>query len=381
MSDKVFPITVESIEAAIDPNNKMTFLLDWELTFKCNLDCNYCATHLYGGHNNSIPHPPLDECLKTIDFMYKYVDLYMKHKVPSVRHVILNIYGGESLIHPNIITILEQVKERYHPYQDRWSLTVTVTTNAVVSAKQMNKITDLIDEFSVSYHTESTEKQKQQVRDNLLLIKSKNKRLKCIILMHTQDENFADDLAMIEFCKSNEIKYLPRQLDHGPKDTRWNYKPYQVVWFEEFYKKKGFNNSNQVTLSAEKETTDLADVGRVCCGGRQLSLNQNYRERAFYVQNKFPNWYCSVNWFFVSIKQITNEVFVNKDCRMNFKGSVGPIGYLDNTDKILTELQNKLDNNTLPVIQCKKTRCVCGLCAPKAKEFSTFDKIMKKYKL
>ena len=381
MPNKVFPIEAKSLEAAIDPNNKLTFLLDWELTFKCNLDCGYCSTDLYGGHDNNIPHPPLDECLKTIDFMYEYVDSYMKYKKSPFRHVILNVYGGESLFHPDIVTILEQVKEKHVAYRDRWTLTVTVTTNAVVSSKQMTRVVDLVDEFTVSYHTENTDKQKQLVRDNLLLIKNKGRRLKCIILMHTKDENFADDLKMIEFCQTNQIKYLPRQLDHHPDHTQWNYKPYQVVWFDDFYKQKSFKNSNQANLDPGKENTDLAEVGRACCGGRQLSHNQNYQERAFYVHNKFPDWYCSVNWFFVYVKQVTKEVFVNKDCKMNFNGEVGPIGLLDKTEEILADLQNRLDNSTLPVIQCKKRRCYCGLCAPKAKDSEQFNLIMKKYKL
>jgi hypothetical protein len=52
----------------------------------------------------------------------------------------------------------------------RWHLTVTTTTNAIISNKKLKQIIPLIDEFTVSYHTESTEKQKQQFRDNLLTI-------------------------------------------------------------------------------------------------------------------------------------------------------------------------------------------------------------------
>ena len=54
------------LEPAIDPNNRISFLLDWELTMKCNLDCSYCGN----GHDNSTKHPPLNECLKTLNFMF-----------------------------------------------------------------------------------------------------------------------------------------------------------------------------------------------------------------------------------------------------------------------------------------------------------------------
>jgi hypothetical protein len=64
---------------------------------------------------------------------------------------------------------------------------------------------------------------------------------------------------------------------------------------------------------------------------------------------------------------------------MNFDGSVGPIGNLKNANDLVIKLKNQLDTNSLPVIQCKKYKCVCGLCAPKAKELDTYNKIMEKY--
>ena len=106
-------LTVESLEPAIDPNNRISFLLDWELTMKCNLDCTYCSTDLYGGHNNSTRHPTLQKCLETLDFMFAYVDLYMSMKPQGIRYVILNVYGGESLHHPDIVDILSQIKNKY----------------------------------------------------------------------------------------------------------------------------------------------------------------------------------------------------------------------------------------------------------------------------
>jgi MoaA/NifB/PqqE/SkfB family radical SAM enzyme len=171
----------ESLEPAVDPENRITFLLDWELTLKCNLDCTYCATGIHGGHDNSLPHPPLDQCLKTIDFMYEYVDLYMRQKIKGIKYVILNVYGGESLHHPDIVEILATCRQLYQErYQKKWHLTITTTTNAIISEKQIDKIIPLIDEFTCSYHTENTDKQKQQFKRNLVKIKSAGKRLKVI---------------------------------------------------------------------------------------------------------------------------------------------------------------------------------------------------------
>ena len=368
----------EVLEPAIDPNNRISFLLDWELTMKCNLDCSYCSSGTYGGHDNTTKHPPILECLSALDFMFEYVDLYMNTKPKGIRYVILNVYGGESLHHPDIVKILSQVRSKYQPYADRWHLTVTTTTNAIVSDKKLQQIIPLIDEFTVSYHPESTDKQKQQFKNNLLTIAGSGRRQKCVVLMHQQSELFQDANNMIDWLSEKNIRILPRQLDGNiGVDGDRIYNQQQVQWFDKLFKTKSFGQTG--TVLQDKQESHLTDVGRACCGGRQTCTNQNYKQRHFYVENKFPDWYCSVNHFFLYVKQVNGEIFVNKDCKMNFEGSVGPIGNLKEADKIISTLKNQLDKCSLPVIQCKKYKCLCGLCAPKAKDLDTYNKIMKKY--
>jgi pyruvate-formate lyase-activating enzyme len=370
----------DSLEAAIDPNNRISFLLDWELTMKCNLDCSYCGSGIYGGHDNSTKHPPIDQCLATLDFMFEYVDLYMSTKSKGIKYVILNVYGGESLHHPDIVEILGQIRQKYQPYVDRWHLTVTTTTNAIVSDKKLHQIIPYIDEFTVSYHTENTAKQKQQFKDNLLSIAKSGRQQKCIVLMHQESDLFADAQDMISWLNENNIKLLPRQLDGDAgviADEKRIYSQSQVIWFNELYQKKSFGEVEQALDNFK--TVHLTNIGRACCGGRQICADQNYKQRHFYVDNKFPDWYCSVNHFFLYVKQVNGEIYVNKDCKMNFNGTVGPIGNLSNSHEVLSTLKNQLDTQSLPVIQCKKYKCHCGLCAPKAKTLKTYNNIMKKY--
>ena len=369
---------VESLEPAVDPNARISFLLDWELTMKCNLDCSYCLSDIYGGHDNSTKHPPLEQCLITLDFIFAYVDLYMSTKPRGIRDVVLNVYGGESLHHPDIVDILSQIKNKYKIYSNKWHLTVTTTTNAIVSDKKLRKIIPYIDEFTVSYHSENTAKQKQQFKENLLTIAESGKRQKCVVLMHQQPDLFKDSLDMIEWLDQNNIKVLPRQLDgHGSDGGKRIYSQQQVQWFSKLYKDKTFGAPEN--LLQDKSDLKLTDVGRACCGGRQVCANKNLKQRHFYVENKFPDWYCSVNHFFLFVKQVNGEVFVNKDCKMNFDGQVGPIGTLNNTQQILSTLRHQLETNSLPVIQCKKKQCFCGLCAPKAKDQKNYNSIMEKY--
>ena len=188
---------------------------------KCNLDCSYCETGTYGGHDNSTQHPPLDQCLESIDFMFAYVDLYMGRRISSLKTVILNVYGGEAMHHPHIVKILQAVRKRHAHYQSRWHLTITTTTNAVLSLKKLASVLHLIDEFTVSYHTGANLKQKQQIRNNLLAIDQSGTRSKCVVMMDPQ--HFEDAVEHIEWCKQHNIRYLAKQLDHPPKQVQFNY--------------------------------------------------------------------------------------------------------------------------------------------------------------
>ena len=345
---------------------------------KCNLDCSYCDTGTYGGHDNSTSHPPLDECLQSIDFMFAYVDLYMRCRISSLKTVILNVYGGEALHHPHIVQILQAVRERHAYYQSQWKLTVTVTTNAVINSKKLASISPLIDEFTVSYHTGATANQKQQICENLLAI---GQRCKCVIMMDPQ--HFEDAANHVDWCKQNNIRYLAKQIDHLPEQTQFNYNTQQVHWLKTSYHARSYNDqkSDPKLIYDAHDRINLADSGRACCGGRTLCTDQNYRSRTAFVDNKFPDWYCSVNHFFLYVKQVNGEIYTNKDCKMNFDGTVAPIGTLPQSQTLLEQTQSWLDNNTMPVIQCKKYQCMCGLCAPKARDLDTYKSIMRKYEI
>jgi hypothetical protein len=92
----------------------------------------------------------------------------------------------------------------------------------------------------------------------------------------------------------------------------------------------------------------------------------------------FRDWYCSVNWFFLFVQQVTGNVYTNKDCRTSLNSKVEPLGTLKNSQKILLELKTHLDNKILPVIKCVKSLCFCGYCAPKAENLEDFKDLIKR---
>jgi len=370
-----------AVEPAIDPQNKPTFLLDWELTLKCNLDCSYCKSDLYGGHWNSSSHPPLSECLQTIDFMMQYVDMYMDHKPKWSKAVVLNVYGGESLYHPNIDTILYQVHLKHQNYKNSWPLTVSCTSNLIVKQNLLEKVEPYINEWTASYHCEAKSKQKETFKNNVKYLVDKGNSVKVIVLMHSDQSYWPELLEIIEWCKINDIHCLPRALD-GNRVS--NYNQDQIEWFNNLYVSKTPNTAKTEQIENLKNTAQtekpFSAVGRACCGGRKICTNENYKKNIFFIpDNNFTGWSCSVNWFFLYIKQYTKEIFVNKDCKMNFNNEVGPIGYLDNYQDLINQTKINLDQQTMPVITCKKDKCLCGLCAPKALTYDKFNDIMKKH--
>ena len=187
--------------------------------------------------------------------------------------------------------------------------------------------------------------------------------------MHGDPDKFADAQAMIQWLGEHNIKHLPRQLDNPFQKDNLNYNSQQITWFEKLYKTKLPN------VKIKNNNFSLSDTGRTCCGGRQLCADQQFKHPQSFVVNSFPGWSCSVNHFFLFVKQITREVFVNKDCKMNFEGKRGSIGTLDNPESLLQQAQNP------PIIQCANSRCYCGLCAPKAEDLDTYKTIMKKYEI
>lgn len=334
---------------------------------KCNLDCDYCETGINGGHDNATRHPKLADCIQALEFMYAYVDRILQRRRLNFRVVILNVYGGEAVHHPNIVEILQAARNLHRHYADRWSLTITCTTNAVVNTEKWNVIAALVDEFTVSWHTNNTQRQKDLCRKNLLTLKQLDRAVKCVVLMHP--EFFQDAQQQIQWCGQHQIRVLPRHLDHRPQQTQFNYTQNQTEWFEKLYGKK------LIPILDQSGLADLASTGRVCCGGREFCVDGNYRNSQQWVKNHFKDWYCSVDQFFLYVKQVNGEVYVNKDCRMNYHNEVGAIGNLNDTAAILQEIGNT------PVIQCKKNRCLCGLCAPKAVDLDTYTLTMKKYEI
>ena len=329
------------------PAEPQPMQIAWESTLKCNLDCGYCGD----GHDNSTEHPAKSQCLDTVDFIFEYV------KRKNIKQASLNIQGGESLFHPNILDILKYIKNKKEQHQ--FYMGIAFITNAVVGRRQWARASEYVDFYTISYHAEATTKQKNLVRQNILYCKEKDKNFHVSIMMHPK--LWDDCINMVDWCKQHNVKYNCRQIDHHWLDMRWNYNAEQ----SEYLIGRKITNKDKLAHLLVKGL-NMSATGRSCCSKRDLcagSCTTNF------VQNKFKGWTCSVADNFLYIRQTTGEVFTNKDCRMNYEGNIGPIGYLNDVDSIYNSMHSD-------GIVCKKSSCWCGICAPKAKTREQFNAMM-----
>lgn len=372
---------IKSIDPAPHPTVRPTFLVDWMINKFCNLDCSYCGSY---SHDNFSPHPRYQEVLDTIDFIYEYVDLYMQYKRKWQKGLVLNVYGGEGMLHPNIVDILKEVRVRHDAYKDKWPLTVLITTNAVIGPNTFARVMDYVDSWTVSFHSEALPKQREMSLNNAKMLHDAGKDVKCVIMLHPEKEYWDICMAAVEFCKQNNIPYLDKALDTtGPGEefqTDLRYSDQQMQHIKSKWVDGSVGDGKRL-LETSVDTSagiESRSQGRICCGGRSICINGDFKNRVNAVPlDGFTGWTCSVNWYFLHINSTTGEIYNNKDCRTSLRNLIEPVGYIKDAKGIIHQHRHWLETKTMPVITCINKSCNCGMCAPKAKDRETFDQLMK----
>jgi molybdenum cofactor biosynthesis enzyme MoaA len=361
------------------------FQVTWDLGRRCNYDCSYCPAHR---HDNFSPHASLDELKSAVDFLFEYIDVYMEKR--SYKHTSISFTGGEPTVNPNFIPFVKYLKEEYEAkYQDKWACGFALTSNGAMSAKMADAVMENLGHITVSYHAESDNKLKQQVRDRIKQFHDADYSISCNVMFHAAYFDECKDLC--DYLHNLGVKYVPRIIGEEP-DSKSNfahmYTDEQLDYMKNYwtYKNAELNEtqeeaaqlSNAGEKTSEKKKLGMT-IGRPCCGSREmcLSLNGESRKSTFVDLREFKGWHCSVNYFFLHLEQQTDSVFHHQTCQARFDQTRGPIGKISEGDKILADLKHKLNTNTLPTIICPKHTCGCGLCAPKSKYIDNYNKVME----
>jgi molybdenum cofactor biosynthesis enzyme MoaA len=161
------------------------------------------------------------------------------------------------------------------------------------------------------------------------------------------------------------------------REARKNYEdPLNIVKPVETLMKSKFEEGKVVGRS----------IGRMCCGGRDLSCQTVHSEKdqwdeiRFAKNTNFQGWKCMINWFFLHIEQEKDIVFHHQTCRTSLNSVEEPIGKVSEFPKIIDKVKGYLYGNMeIPLITCPHDLCGCGMCVPKAKDEETARKLFHKY--
>lgn len=354
------------------------FQVTWDTGRRCNYDCTYCPAHR---HDNFSKHATLEELKANTNFLFEYIDTYMKYR--NFKHTSISFTGGEPTVNPNFIPFLQYLKEEYEEkYAHKWSAGFALTTNGAMSEKMARAVMQNTGHATVSYHAESDQKLKQQVRDRIMQFHTEGPEndfsVSVNVMFHAA--YFDECKELCDFLHDNGVKYVPRVIgeEAGSKSNfAHDYTDEQLDYMKNYwkYKNASLNNEEETAdrLRAVGEPTNEAKkagyaIGRPCCGSREMCLSSNGNERksTFVDFRNFKGWHCSVNWFFLHLEQQTDTVWHHQTCQARFDQTRGPIGKISEGNKIIADLKEKLETKTMPTVICPKHTCGCGLCAPKS---------------
>lgn len=353
---------------AINNTSDASFLVIWDIGKRCNFDCSYCSDLR---HTNDSPHSGLDTLIETYEFIKKWSRLYNQHNKNPQSNTIIDFTGGEPTNNPNFWKLVSHIKK------DDPSFLLGITTNGSWHEKNMEPLRENIFHVTCSIHFEADPFIKERVLKNIIMLHEANIPLNVNVMLHT--DRWDEVMRTCNILDEHGISYNPVPIGDGPQDykgwrpdnrgvmrrTAHDYTPEQQEWF---FKK--------MNLTPEIVEAKLGNkLGRECCGRRCLvGKVDNEWQPVKLVNTEFENWYCMVDWYFLCIDQEKKEIFHHQTCQALRGKKRGTLGSLDDKDKLLAELEERLSNPVEPII-CPMPRCGCGMCVPKARDLDDFKKI------
>lgn len=377
---------------AIDDKNEKQLMVIWDLGRRCTFACSYCPPHR---KNNWSATASYDELVKTADALERYSEIYNKHRNQPFR-VAASFTGGEPTVNPDFFRFLEYLQANY-PHWKR-----TLTTNGFYSDRKLRTVMANTNFTTVSYHCESTEANKAQVRRNLQTMLDEGYGFKINIMFHEQQSYFQECIDLSKWCDDNGVEYTPRVIGdqgnakEGVRDkTVHTYTESQMQWLKNYWTAKRANHLRPAHEASDAmlrpvQTMHMAEapapkksigqnIGRPCCGGRKLDLkvDDEWSVGSFVENNNFQGWSCMINWYFLYIHQEIDKIWHHQTCQVNMEGKVGPICKVSEFDEYCDKIEAQFNTGGIPYIRCPKTYCGCGLCVPKAKNDDLAESIFR----
>jgi MoaA/NifB/PqqE/SkfB family radical SAM enzyme len=138
----------------MSPSNKIIrvepadnwFVITWELGNRCNQSCCYCSPEL---------HSPDGKLYSLEELQQFWIDIYAKTQHLGLKYKIC-FSGGEATIQKNFLPFLEWLKREYTDNIAK----LVLTSNGTASADYYLRALNLIDNLSISVHSEYINEQK-----------------------------------------------------------------------------------------------------------------------------------------------------------------------------------------------------------------------------
>jgi MoaA/NifB/PqqE/SkfB family radical SAM enzyme len=392
---------------AIDNENK-TFMIIWSWGLRCNYDCSYCSPER---HNAYSPHTEKENLLKAVNFLKQYrnkVSNFIDHN-----EWYISMTGGEPTANPYFVDTVKELRLQAPEFK------LDVTTNGSFNNKIRDVICETFDHITVSYHAEADQKLKDRVLDNIKYFHKNGPKIKVNLMMHAY-EYWDECVALAEVFRDEGINFVPRIIGESMEKNRFNhqYSSEQQRWMKDFWKVKGNKNIKEETKKVEKvESSNAkevreenkkrkpetagglakANLGRYCCGKIDMcSLDgdtKTWQTSKLVNHTKFKTWNCLINFYFLYLDQELDQVWHHQTCKATWdpnrdffrnpnergKDIQAPIGKISEYEKILEDFDQRTSGGFIPMIQCPRGNCGCGVCVPKAKDASVADMLFKKH--
>jgi len=392
---------------AID-NDLQIFMIIWSWGLRCNYDCSYCSPER---HNAYSPHTTKENLLKAVDFLKEYkqrISNFIDHKEYTI-----SITGGEPTANPHFINTVIELKKQVPDFK------LDITTNGNFNSKIRDTITNVFDHVTVSYHAEAAKNLKDKVLENIRHFHKNGPQVKVNLMMHAY-EYWDECVELANTFKKENINFVPRIIGESMEKNRFNheYNAEQQHWMKNYWNIDSNKNIKEESTKVQKVESDnakivreenkkrkaetaaglaKANLGRYCCGKVDMcSLGgetKKWNTSKIVNHTKFKNWYCLINFYFLYIDQETDEVFHHQTCMTTWdpnhpfyrspdperKDIQAPIGRISNYKNILNEFDFRTKDGYIPLLQCPRDHCGCGVCVPKAKDSQIADMLFKKH--
>jgi MoaA/NifB/PqqE/SkfB family radical SAM enzyme len=183
------------------------FSSHWDVTSRCNYRCSYCT---YNGRDEAFY--PYEHILKIIEF---YDHLYENYNLS------LMLFGGEPLLHPDILKIVERLGHSIYPLQ--------IFSNLSRSQSFLKELCSIRDDlkFFVSFHHEFSDDVK--FLDKINLIKDMGAKVHAKVMWDsTKKEKTRKIYEKFPHIKTLDMIYHPNQT-FTEEDKDWYIKQHKQL--------------------------------------------------------------------------------------------------------------------------------------------------------